>query len=353
MQVCKRCVLDERFPGISFDEAGICSVCRSAKASHEQHDQKEKNELRFRELISEYRGKSSYDCLVAFSGGKDSSYVLELMKNRYGLNVLAYSFNNWFQSEAALRNIHAVVRSLNVDHVAITPAHDQFKKLILLTTSKELYTKKALQRASAVCITCISLIRYIGFKMAREKKIPFVVLGMTPGQASVKTSLVKINGDMLIKMQHATFQPLREQGMDFVKPYLLEKSDFGAEDIPTYNVNPLSFSKYDEEAILSTIQGLGWVKPQDTDPNSTNCLLNAYANQVHLDRYGFNPYAFEVAGLVREGCVSREEGLLKLSAIPDTDALGAVRKKLGIQEQEIIEAPCGPAGTGPRSSILE
>lgn len=347
MQICKRCVLDENFPGIRFDNDGICSICRTSEGSRDQNEQKEKSERRFRELISLHKGKSSYDCLVAFSGGKDSTYVLELMKNRYGLNILAYSFNNWFQSEAALRNIQSVVRSLNIDHVTITPAYEQFRKLILLAASRELYTKKALERASAICITCISLIRYIGFKMAREKKIPFVVLGMTPGQASVKTSLVRINGDMVIKMQHAAFDSLIAQGgMDFLKPYLLEKSDFGAEDVPTYNVNPLSFSGYDEEAIVSAIRRLGWIKPQDTDPNSTNCLLNAYANQVHLDRYGFNPYAFEIAGLVREGFVSREEGLLKLSSLADTEALGAVRKKLGIPEQDSPDVPCSSGVTG-------
>lgn len=335
MKICKRCVLDERFPGITFDEEGVCSVCRAAKNGHEQHEQKEKNEQRFRELSLVYKGKSSYDCLVAFSGGKDSTYALHLMKSKYNLNVLAYSFNNWFQSEGALRNIRTVVQRLNIDHITVTPAYEQFKKLILLTTSKELYTKKALERASAICITCISLIRYIGFKIALEKKIPFVILGMTPGQASLKTSLVKIQPDMLIKMQHASFQPLIDQGVDFVKPYLLNKSDFTTEDAATYNVNPLSFSTYHEDAILTTIAGLGWIKPQDTDANSTNCLLNAYANQVHLDRYGFNPYAFEIAGLVREGWVSREEGLSKLSSAMDTQALGAIRERLGMPEEAI------------------
>ncbi len=337
MQTCKRCVLDERFPGISFDAGGLCSVCRSAKAGGDQRDEKEKNEQRFRKLIDSHKGKSSYDCLVAFSGGKDSTYVLHLMKKKYGLNVLAYSFNNWFQSEGALRNIREVIGRLNIDHITITPAYDQFKKLIALTTSRELYTKKALERASAICITCISLIRYIGFKTALEKKIPFVVLGMTPGQASVKTALTKMQAAMLVSMQHATFQPLLEQGMDFVRPYLLQKSDFGAGDTPLYNVNPLAFSAYDEDAMLTAIRELGWVKPQDTDANSTNCLLNAYANQVHFDRYGFNPYAFEIAGLVREGCLSREEGLAKLAAASDPVTLSAVRERL--HAPDVFEMP--------------
>jgi hypothetical protein len=332
MQVCKRCVLDERFPGISFDDAGICSVCRTAKRSSEQHALKEKNEQRFRELIEVHKGKRAYDCLVAFSGGKDSTYTLHLMKNKYGLKVLAYSFNNWFQSDAALLNIRTMVQHHNIDHIMISPPFEQFRKLIVLSASRELYTKKALERASAICITCISLIRYIGFKMALEKKIPFVILGMTPGQASLKTALTRVNGDMLMKMQDAAFRPVINQGIDFIKPYMLKRSDFGPEEVDVYNVNPLSFSDYDEQTILTTIQAQGWVKPRDTDPNSTNCLLNAYANQIHLQRYGFNPYAYEIAGLVREGWVSREEGLTKLAPPADPQVLGAVRKSLGMPE---------------------
>ncbi len=335
MQTCKRCVLDEKFPGISFDESGVCSVCRTAEGAPDQRELKEKNEQRFRQLVGDYKGKGSYDCLVAYSGGKDSTYTLHLMKNEYGLNVLAYSFNNWFQSDAALRNIRTIVQRHDIDHIMISPAYERFKNLLLVSLSKDLYSKKALERASAICITCISFIRYIGFKIALEKKIPFVVLGMTPGQASAKASLVKINADMLIQMQQATFQPLLSLEKEFVKPYLLKKSDFGEGEHAIYNVNPLSFYDYNEDAILAKIQEWGWVKPEDTDPNSTNCLLNAYANQVHLNRYGFNPYALEIAGLVREGSMSREEGLTRLSTTMDSEVVGAIRKKLGIPEHDI------------------
>jgi tRNA(Ile)-lysidine synthase TilS/MesJ len=300
----------------------------------EQREQKEKQEQKFRELISAHKGRGRYDCLVALSGGKDSTYTLHLMKNRYDLNILAYSFNNWFQSDAAVRNIQVIVQRLNVDHMTISPAYESFKKLINLTVSKELYSKKALERASAICITCISLIRYIGFKIALEKKIPFVVLGMTPGQASLKTSLLKMNAAMLLKMQHALFQPLIDEGTDIVKPYILEKEDFVSADVLPYSLNPLAFLDYDEDTIVSTIEGLGWIKPRDTDENSTNCLLNAYANQVHMGRYGYHPYAFEVSGLVREGCISREAGLKKLTTPQNNEVLRLVHEKLGIVSKD-------------------
>jgi len=48
--------------------------------------------------------------------------------------------------------------------------------------------------------------------------------------------------------------------------------------------------------------------PADTDPNSTNCLMNAFANQTHIKQFGFHPYAFELQACPN-GVMSREEVL--------------------------------------------
>ena len=78
------------------------------------------------------------------------------------------------------------------------------------------------------------------------------------------------------------------------------------------NIHPLAFFEYDEDHIISTIKELGWLKPEYTDPNSTNCLLNALANHLHRKRFYFHPYAWEIVGIVRSGCMHREEGIEKI-----------------------------------------
>lgn len=67
---------------------------------------------------------------------------------------------------------------------------------------------------------------------------------------------------------------------------------------------PLVYSNYNEYKIIATIGTVGWKKPSDTDMNSTNCLLNSYANSEHSRVYGYNPYSTEIASLVREGFMS-------------------------------------------------
>jgi len=44
----------------------------------------------------------------------------------------------------------------------------------------------------------------------------------------------------------------------------------------------LAFLDYDEETALRSIEPLGWERPQDTDPNSTNCLLKRRAEMKVL-----------------------------------------------------------------------
>jgi hypothetical protein len=100
-------------------------------------------------------------------------------------------------------------------------------------------------------------------------------------------------------------------------------------EFPT-NVSPLAFLDYDEEAAVHRIQTLGWQRPQDTDPNSTNCLLNSFANSIHVKQMGYHPYVMELAGLVREGCMSREEALDRLEVAAAPEIVAAVEAKLGI-----------------------
>jgi len=74
---------------------------------------------------------------------------------------------------------------------------------------------------------------------------------------------------------------------------------------------------------------LGWKRPEDTDPNSSNCLLNAFANQVHEKSYGYNPYVFEISKMVREGVLTRQDGLRKFSEESSSVQIDIVKKRLG------------------------
>ena len=338
MKRCKRCILPETFPGIQFDEEGICQYCRRVPTTGAQAerraDQKARLRARFEELISQVRDRPGHHCLMSWSGGKDSTYTLWLLKERYNLRVLAFTFDNGFVSPAAMNNMQVVAENLKVDHVIVKPRFDLLRQVFLASTQPGMYPPRALERASGICNTCMALAKGIGLRMVLEKNIPILAYGWSPGQIPLASAVFRTNPRMLRAMIEAAMAPLEKVAGDqvavhFPQTHHLEQ----AQDCP-YNVSPLAFLDYDEETAVQRIQALGWVRPQDTDPNSTNCLLNSFANLTHLEQMGYHPYAMELAGLVREGYMSREEALdrLEIAAVPEVVA--AVEAKLGIPHRE-------------------
>jgi hypothetical protein len=81
---------------------------------------------------------------------------------------------------------------------------------------------------------------------------------------------------------------------------------------------------------MEDIQKFGWIAPRDTDSNSSNCLLNAFANDLHLKRYQFHPYVWEIANMVREGVMTREEGYKKIYEEQPADLINIAREKLNV-----------------------
>ncbi len=330
MKICTQCVLPESFPSISFDSSGVCNYCRAFRKEKDQEAVRKRHLEKFQKLIETKRGRKDYDVLMAYSGGKDSSYTLDIFKNQFGLRVLALSFDHGFLSPFALKNITTVVERLGIDHIFFKPNFELMKRLFVVSISENLYTKKALERASTICSSCMNMVKFITLKLALEKEIPYIGYGWSPGQAPVQSSVMKTSVPFTKATQKVLFEPLLAKFGEEIRPYFLSEELFQDDEKFPYNIHPLAFLDYDEEKIYRRIRELGWEPPTDTDPNSTNCLMNAFANKVHIEQCGFHPYAFEVAGLVRMGVMSREEGLNRLNKSGDEGVINAVRTKLGL-----------------------
>jgi len=313
MKICTHCVLDENYPGIKFNENGVCNFCAAeTKRSDVSDNKRNEYEKKFKDLIGTHRNKGSYDAIVAYSGGKDSTYTMHLLKEKFDLNILAFTLDNWFFSDRAHTNIKNVIKAMGVDHINFRPRFNDYLEIIKASANNDMYSLKAMQRSSAICTSCISLVRYLSFQTAIEKSIPFVIFGMSPGQAPLATSVVKTNPKMIKQSQRSIYESLKEYAGDISARYFLSEEHFKQEDKFPYSINPLAFYDYNEDDIYEIIKQYDWEKPKDTDANSSNCLLNAYANKKHYQRYKINPYAYEVAGLVRNGAISRVEGLRRL-----------------------------------------
>jgi hypothetical protein len=331
MRLCTRCILPESFPGISFDEQGVCNYCSTWRPERAAAAAKSRYEEKFLALVDRYRQQEGYQVLMAYSGGKDSTYTLELLVNRYRLRVLALTLDNGFISPLAVDNMHRVTEALEVDHLVLRPSPVLLKRIFTTAAKCELYAPKAMERASTICTSCIGLVKAVVLRTALEKRIPLVGFGWSPGQAPLQASVMHTNPELARLNQHTVQGPLSTVvGAEALSPYFVTPEQFSAAEHFPWNVHPLAFLNYDEERIVARNQELGWQKPSDTDGNSTNCTLNAYANEVHLQRYGFNPYAWEIANMVRSGSMTRELGLEKFRAPENPELVRYAQERLGL-----------------------
>ena len=340
MMICTRCVLPETFPGIRFGPDGVCQFCRQEESSGMESvaEVRRRYEEKFALLRERLKGKGSYDALMAYSGGKDSSYTLALLRERWGMSVLALTFDHGYLSPAAISNIRRVTAALGVDHIYFTPSAPTVDDAFRRSVTDNPYPVKALERASSICQTCMNLAKSVLLRTAIEMGIPFIVYGWSPGQAPIASSVMRLNEPMIRQSQNLMEEAFGKILGTALHPYLLQerhyrllesaKAQFG--EVVPYHVHPLAFLEYSEETVTEGIRRLGWIPPGDTDANSSNCLLNSFANRVHVERYGFHPYAFEIAGLVRLGCMTREEGLTKLNEAGDPALIETIRRKLKI-----------------------
>ncbi len=329
MKRCTKCVLPETFPGIRFDEEGVCNYCRRFRGVDRLKESMKKYREKFERLLESKRRRGGYDALMAYSGGKDSTYTMAVLRKEYNLSILAMTMDNGFVSPKSIENSRRVVEGLGIDHIIYKPRLDVLSRLFLRCTKEDIYTEKSLERASSICTTCMGIVKFIALRLAIEGNIPLITYGWSPGQAPIEASIFPNNPSMIREMQEQLLGPMRRIVGSEVENYFLTEEHFSMEDRFPHNVSPLAFLEYDEEEILEKIKSFGWEKPDDTDPNSTNCQLNSLGIDVHLARFGYHPYAFELAGLVRGGYMDREEAIARLEEETDKKMVGNVKKILG------------------------
>jgi len=109
---CSRCILPETYPFVDLDEQGVCRYCRTWKTIEP------KGEQALFDAVEPYRRKDgSPDVIVAFSGGRDSSYGLHYVKKTLGMNPVAFTYDWGMVTDLARRNQARVCGKLGVEHI--------------------------------------------------------------------------------------------------------------------------------------------------------------------------------------------------------------------------------------------
>jgi hypothetical protein len=225
LKICSSCVLTESFPGIQFDESGRCQHCRGRRPAPQD---RQRFEEKFRAVVREIRGSGTRDAILAYSGGKDSTITLKILKERYDLNLLAVTFDNGFISPRALENIRSVTAALDVDHLLFRPAERILHTVFAKSIHSGLYPLKSLERASAICNSCMNMVKAVLLKLSIEMNIPAVAYGWSPGQAPMAASVWRATAAMVRRSQSAARAVLYEMVGDRLDSLFLQERHYAA-----------------------------------------------------------------------------------------------------------------------------
>jgi glucosamine--fructose-6-phosphate aminotransferase (isomerizing) len=112
---CTRCILPESMPFITYDQAGVCNYCH-----HHQPRQTLGLDVLLKAVEPFRRNDGKPECLVSFSGGRDSSYALHYAKNVLGLKPVAYSYDWGMLTDLGRRNQARMTGQLGVEHILVS-----------------------------------------------------------------------------------------------------------------------------------------------------------------------------------------------------------------------------------------
>ena len=113
---CTKCLLPETFPFINYDTHGVCNYCHKYVVKKQGAKEGE-----FKELMKQYRSKDGKpDCIIPFSGGRDSSYGMHYIVKELGLNPITYTYDWGMVTDLARRNIARVCGKLGIENIIVS-----------------------------------------------------------------------------------------------------------------------------------------------------------------------------------------------------------------------------------------
>jgi len=142
MTRCSKCgfILGTR-PGI-YEENGVCGACINIAASKDfDWDTRQKH---LKEICDSLKAKKqTYDCVVAVSGGKDSTVIVSTLVEKYGMKPLLVTVTDEFtHTKAGSHNYDNISKRFNLDHITFRCEPQTFRKETLKDFKNELHPLK-------------------------------------------------------------------------------------------------------------------------------------------------------------------------------------------------------------------
>ncbi|NOL50817.1 glucosamine 6-phosphate synthetase [Pelistega suis] len=317
---CTRCVLPETMPFIRFDEEGVCNYCHHYEP---RNNPKPKEEL-FK-LVEPYRraGKE-LDCIVPFSGGRDSCYGLHLIVNELKMKPVTYTYDWGMVTDLGRRNISRMCAQLGVENIIV--AADISKKRDNIRKNLKAWLKSPhLGMMAMLTAGDKHFFRYVEH-IKKQTGINLNLWGVNPLEVTYfKTGFLDIPPD---------FEEKRVYSHGWSKQLVYHKQRFKAmlESLGYFNTSLwdtlsgeyyrsftekkdyyhlFDYWRWDEEVVDDTLLNqYDWEKAIDT---TTTWRIGdgtaAFYNYVYYTVAGFTEHDTFRSNQIREGQMTREKAL--------------------------------------------
>jgi PP-loop superfamily ATP-utilizing enzyme len=318
--ICRKCILPDGFLGVHLNSEGLCDFCsnhehKNVNWSRTKIDSKirEKALIDWNQVVKNMQknhGNFQYDCILGYSGGKDSTALLDYLVNNLGLNPLAVTSDTGFMTQIAKKNMEGTLAKINVDHVLIENCISTFIKLYKWHFYNHKSNDTFLTRV--ICDSCSDLIHSIVVKQAIKKDIPYVLFGYSPDQ--IFRYYYEIPRNEII---HEWKPMLLFNNLFFDKydsEWYLNDEELKIENLPRVLL-PYHVIPYREQKIVNLVESKNYIKKGHADPLLTNCNVVHAATFYDLHRYGGILYAYQYAELVRQNPQERKKWLRALRIV--------------------------------------
>ena len=347
---CTKCILPETFPGISFDEHGVCNYCRDYTKIHVTGGEA------LEKLVAPYRsGSDEPDCIVGFSGGRDSSYMLHYVKKILKMNPIAFTYDWGMVTDLARRNQARICGKLGVEQVIISADIAKKREYIrenveawlkrpdlgmvplLMAGDKQFYyyAHQLLEQTGAKII-------FNGGNAFEKTEFKLGFCGIQEGDTSGKGILTGISRLNKIKL------PLYYAKQYLRNPAYINSSFFDTLHayyssylLPDAYVYFFQYVPWNEEEIVSLLKReYDWEVANDT--NATWRIGDgtaAFYDYIYYTVAGFSEFDTFRSNQIREGLMTREEALRLVNEenIPRYESLEWYAKTVGFDLEEALD----------------
>ncbi|HHV30581.1 adenine nucleotide alpha hydrolase family protein [Acetivibrio mesophilus] len=300
--ICKKCILPTTFRDIEFNEDGICSYCTSnktvAKERNVSPEYKAKCIKEIDEIIESVRGKGQYDCAVGFSGGKDSTYLLWVLKEKYKLNVLAIAVDHGFMPNVTIENINTVPQKLGIDLVTFKINSGFMERFF----KYKFYNYKSKAVFDSMCGDCSDILEGSVMRVAASFNIPLVFIGLSPEQ--VNRYFYEVPYDHINSNWEKEFLNSESFNKND-KLYMWNAKNDSEKKLKV--ILPFHVWDYSEDEVVKKLEELDLLTVKNSNPLKTRCKILDTMCYVDKHRLGYDGFVAPFSDLIRFGKAPREK----------------------------------------------